>query len=90
MKENYLALAQRLKYEREAGRLVDAEKVEARHATRWSEERNAWENWPSSVCADMAAQLGADPIKLRVALESFVDRHLRERVRKGADASAAG
>lgn len=91
LKENYLALAQRLKYEREAGRLVLAEEVEARHAARWSAERTAWENWPSAVCADMAAQIGVDAIRLRVVLEAAVEAHLAERVREGTDdASPAG
>lgn len=89
LKENFLALSQRLKYEREAGRLVDAAEVETRHAKRWSDERVAWENWPSAVCADMAAELGLDAIKLRVTLEAFVEKHLNDRVRRGEHAAVA-
>lgn len=80
LKENFLALKNRLTYERDAGRLVDKAEVEARFAERWAAERVAWENRPSAVAAEYGAQHGIDPIKMRVILEQFVEEHLAERV----------
>lgn len=80
LKENFLALKNRLSYERDAGRLVDKAEVEARFAERWAAERVAWENRPSAVAAEYGAQHGIDPIKMRVILEQFVEEHLAERV----------
>lgn len=80
LKENFLALKNRLSYERDAGRLVDKAEVEAKFAERWVAERIAWENRPSAVSADYGAQHGIDPIKMRVILEQFVEEHLAEQV----------
>lgn len=89
LKENYLALSGRLKYEREAGTLVNRVEVEAKFAERWTAERTAWENWPSGCAANMAAELGVDVIKLRVTLEKYVEEHLLARVRRAENAAAA-
>lgn len=89
LKENYLALSGRLKYEREAGTLVNRVEVEAKFAERWTAERTAWENWPSGCAANMAADLGADVIKLRVTLEKYVEEHLLARVRRAENAAPA-
>lgn len=86
LKENFLALSQRLKFEKDAGSLVDRAQVEQHFATRWAEERNAWETWPSGVAADLATQLGVDQIKMRVALEEAVREHLLSRVRQADNA----
>jgi len=80
MKENFLALKQRLAYEREAGSLVSKAEVEARFAERWTVERTAWENRPSAVAAVMGKRHGIDTVKMRIILEEFVEEHLRERV----------
>lgn len=80
LKENFLALKNRLSYERDAGRLVDKAAVEVKFAERWVTERSAWENRPSAVAADLGAQHGIDAVKMRVILEQFVEEHLAERV----------
>lgn len=85
MKENFLALTQRLNYETKVGRLVDRSEVEADFANRWASERNAWEVWPSTVCGDIAAQLGLDQVKVRVVLEAAVHTQLNARVQAAYD-----
>lgn len=80
MKENFLALQQKLNYEVKVGNLVDRFAVEADFTNRWAVERNAWEVWPSTVCGDIAAKLGVDQVKVRVILEAFVHEHLNARV----------
>ncbi|MBB4102385.1 hypothetical protein [Allorhizobium borbori] len=85
MKENFLALTQRLNYETKVGRLVDRSEVEADFANRWAAERNAWEVWPSTVCGDIAAQLGLDQVKVRVVLEAAVHSHLTARIQAAYD-----
>lgn len=80
LKENFLALKNRLSYEKDAERLVDKAAVEVRFAERWVTERLAWENRPSAVAADLGAQHGIDAVKMRVLLEQFVEEHLAERV----------
>lgn len=85
MKENFLALTQRLNYETKVGRLVDRSEVEADFANRWASERNAWEVWPSTVCGDIAAQLGLDQVKVRVVLEAAVHAQLNARVQAAYD-----
>lgn len=85
MKENFLALTQRLNYETKVGRLVDRSEVEAEFANRWASERNAWEVWPSTVCGDIAAQLGLDQVKVRVVLEAAVHSQLNARVQAAYD-----
>jgi len=40
-------------------------------------ERDAWLNWPARISALLAAQLGADPHELHVALEAAVREHLQ-------------
>lgn len=90
MKENFLALQQRLSYETKIGRLVDRSEVEAHFATQWAAERNSWEVWPSTVCADMASKLGVDQVKVRVLLEEAVYAHLKTRVASASEAEADG
>jgi len=80
LKENYLALKNRLAFEQAAGRLVDRAAVEVKTAERWSAERIAWENRPSAVAAILGAKHGIDPVVMRIVLEEFVEDHLRDRV----------
>lgn len=80
LKANFTALHARLRFEKEAGNLVEKEPIERKFAEMWSAERDAWEVWPSLVCGTMAAELGIDQIKLRVLLEREVEKQLLARV----------
>ena len=44
-------------------------------------ERDAWQNWPPRVAADMAAELGVDAH----TMEQVLDRHLRKHLAEMAD-----
>lgn len=87
-KENYLAIRQKLLYEREAGSLVNRADVERHFTARWRQERDAWENWPSAVAAGIAAEFGVDQIRMRVVLEDAVRDHLLTRSRQDENADA--
>lgn len=56
------------------GELVDREKATALVFDLARRERDAWQNWPPRVAADMAAELGVDAH----TMEQVLDRHLRK------------
>lgn len=80
LKENFAALHARLRFEKDAGRLVEKEPVLRKFADLWAAERDAWEVWPSLVCGTVAAELDVDQVKLRVILEREVEKQLKARV----------
>ncbi len=55
------------------GELVDREKATTMVFDLARRERDAWQNWPPRVAADMAAELGVDAH----AMEQVLDKHLR-------------
>jgi hypothetical protein len=60
------------------GELVDRPQAIAHVFKLARTERDAWLNWPARVSAQLAAQLGADPHAVHVALENAVREHLQE------------
>lgn len=79
VKENYLAAMRKLQFEKEAGKLVEAEPVKKHLFDLWRRERDAWLTWPARVGAIIAAELGADQAQVNILLEKHVREHLDER-----------
>jgi phage terminase Nu1 subunit (DNA packaging protein) len=73
------ARAHYLKIEAQSGRLVDAATVHKKIFELARGERDALLNWPSRVVALIAAEIGADQVKLAVVLEKHVREYLAER-----------
>ena len=61
------------------GKLVSADAVHKAVFALAREERDALSNWPSRVAPLIAAEIGADQVRLAVALEKHVREHLAER-----------
>lgn len=68
----FYALRIRLIYEKDAGKLVDRSAIEAEFSKVLADIRQSWENWPSSICGEMAQELGVNQRKLRIVLEKYV------------------
>ena len=68
----FYALRIRLIYETDAEKLVDRAAIEAEFSKVLADIRQSWENWPSSVCGEMAQELGVNQRKLRIVLERYV------------------
>jgi hypothetical protein len=86
-KENYLARLRQLEFEVKSGRLVDAATVRNRFFALARENREAMTSWPAQVAPLIAAQIGADQVKLAVALDLHVRKFLADRARlhRGGD-----
>ncbi|KAB2918532.1 MAG: hypothetical protein F9K29_08175 [Hyphomicrobiaceae bacterium] len=78
-KETWLARLRRLEFQLKSGSLVDAEAVKKAVFNCAREERDALMNWPARVTPLIAAEVGADPVALAVALEKHVREHLAGR-----------
>jgi len=60
------------------GELVDRTKATAMFFDLARRERDAWQNWPPRVAADMAAELGVDAHTMEHVLEKHLRKHLAE------------
>lgn len=60
------------------GELVDRARTTAFVFDLARRERDAWQNWPPRVAANMAAELGVDPHKMEQVLEKFLRQHLSD------------
>jgi len=78
-KEASLAQLRRIEVAVKDGRLVDAATVHRKVFELARGERDALLNWPSRVVALIAAEIGADQVKLAVVLEKHVREYLAER-----------
>ncbi|MEO5375105.1 MAG: hypothetical protein H7840_12615 [Alphaproteobacteria bacterium] len=67
-----------LRLQRLRGELIDRSKAVALVFKLARQERDAWQNFSGRVCAEMAAELGIDAVKLQAALEKYVRRQLSE------------
>lgn len=72
------AQTNRIKLQQLKKELVDRAKAIAHVFRMARSERDAWLSWPARVSAQMAAELGVDPHKMHVMLESYVRQHLSE------------
>lgn len=77
-KENYLALLHQLKYEREAGLLVELPAAERALFEGARAMRDAWLGWPSKIGPLLAADLGLEADKVTGALTEHVHRHIAQ------------
>ncbi|WP_457650867.1 elements of external origin [Profundibacter sp.] len=66
----------RVRLQKMKGELVDREKATSMVFDLARRERDAWQNWPPRVAADMAAELGVDAH----TMEQVLDKHLRKQL----------
>lgn len=69
-----------LKLKQQKGILVDRDKTKALVFDLARRERDAWQNWPPRVAANMAAELGVDPHHLETVLDRYLREHLEQMV----------
>lgn len=67
-----------LRLKKLAGDLVDRQKATGMIFELARRERDAWQNWPPRVAANMAAELGVDAHKMELALDKFIRIQLAE------------
>jgi hypothetical protein len=60
------------------GELVDRARTTAVVFDLARRERDAWQNWPPRVAANMAAELGVDPHKMEQILDKYLRKHLAD------------
>jgi len=60
------------------GELVDRARTTAVVFDLARRERDAWQNWPPRVAANMAAELGVDPHKMEQVLDKYLRKHLAD------------
>mgnify|MGYP006445039163 CR=1 FL=1 len=67
-----------LKLKQQKNMLVDREKAKALVFDLARRERDAWQNWPPRVAANMAAELDVDPHLLETVLDRYLREHLEQ------------
>ena len=72
------AQERRVRLQKLKGELVDKARATALVFRLARQERDAWQNWPSRISAEMAAELGVDANTLHTILERRVRQHLTE------------
>jgi hypothetical protein len=77
-KEVIAAQTAQLRLKKMSGELVDRQKATAMIFELARRERDAWQNWPPRVAANMAAELGVDAHKMELALDKFIRIQLAE------------
>jgi hypothetical protein len=60
------------------GELVDRARTTAVVFDLARRERDAWQNWPPRVAANMAAELGVDAHKMEQVLDKYLRKHLAD------------
>lgn len=60
------------------GELVDRARTTALVFDLARRERDAWQNWPPRVAANMAAELGVDPHQMEQVLDKYLRKHLAD------------
>lgn len=88
MKENYLALLNKLEYERKEGSLVDLALAEQVLFEGARAARDAWLNFPSKIGPMLAADLGLEADKVTEALTAYVHKQIAELGEPEADFAA--
>lgn len=58
--------------------LVDRARTTAMVFDLARRERDAWQNWPPRVAANMAAELGVDPHQMEQVLDKYLRKHLAD------------
>lgn len=78
LKENYLALLNRLEYEIKSGSVVDLELAQAILFECARAQRDSWLNWPAKVGPLLAADLDIEADKVTELLTEYVHAHIAE------------
>ena len=78
IKEVYLALLNRLEYERKSGALVELDTASAILFEEFRAQRDAWLNWPAKVGPLVAAELGVAADKVTAVLTGHVHTQISQ------------
>ncbi len=76
VKENYLALLNRLEYEQKSGSLIDIDLARSVLFEEFRAQRDAWLNWPTRVGPLLAADFGLEADKVTEALTEHVHKQI--------------
>ena len=60
------------------GELIDRARVTSMVFDLARRERDAWQNWPPRVAANMAADLGVEPHQMEQILDKYLRKHLAD------------
>lgn len=72
------AQTQRVRLQKMRDEVVDRARATALFFDLARRERDAWQNWPPRVAANMAADLGVDPHTMEQVLEKYLRAHLED------------
>lgn len=78
IKENYLALLNKLDYEKKSGEVVDLKTAQDILFDEFRKQRDSWLNWPSRVAPMLAADLGVEADKVVLLLNEHVHKHIAQ------------
>ena len=68
----------KVKLARMKGELVDRARTTTMVFDLARRERDAWQNWPARVAANMAADLGVDAHRMEQVLDTYLRQHLAD------------
>ncbi|MBU3029699.1 IS66 family insertion sequence element accessory protein TnpB [Paracoccus marinaquae] len=68
----------KVKLARMKGELVDRARTTTMVFDLARRERDAWQNWPARVAANMAADLGVDAHRMEQVLDNYLRQHLAD------------
>jgi len=78
IKEVYLALLNRLDFERKCGALIELDLASDILFEEFRAQRDAWLNWPTRVAPLLAAELGVEADRLTEALTEHVHKQIAQ------------
>lgn len=78
VKENYLALQEKLEYQIQQGKYIEVEEAKKLFFEEGRRLRDAWINWPIRVVPHIAAELDIPADKLLNVLNNYVYEHLND------------
>lgn len=76
VKENYLALLNKLEYEQKGGELVELDLARTVLFEAFRQVRDAWMNWPSKFAPHIAADLGLEADRVTEVLTGYVHKQI--------------
>jgi len=78
IKEVYLALLNRLEFEKKSGAVVDLQTAQTVFFEEFRAQRDAWLNWPSRIGPMVAADLKVDADKVVDILTAYVHKQISQ------------
>ncbi len=78
VKENFLALLNKLEYEKKSGTLIDIEAARRILFEEARKQRDAWLNWPMKIAPMIAADLGIEADRITELLNRYVHQQISQ------------